>query len=40
MTIPNNIPTDLSRDARSLRPLIVNKLVSFISDTRAVCPYI
>ena len=29
MTIPNNIPTDLSRDARSLRPLIVNKLVSF-----------
>ena len=29
MIIPNNIPTDFCRDARSLRPLIINKLVSF-----------
>ena len=28
MIIPNNIPTDFCRDARSLRPLIINKLVS------------
>ena len=29
MIIPNNIPTELCRDARSLRPLIINKLASF-----------
>ena len=29
MIIPNNIPTDLCRDARSLRPLIINKLLFF-----------
>ena len=29
MIIPNNIPTDFCRDARSLRPLIINKLAPF-----------
>ena len=29
MIIPNNISTDFCRDARSLRPLLINKLVPF-----------